>query len=299
MKRHRERRQRRGVKRNVEPLGFGLRRLGRDLGLVGAPLPATPIFFGQSLGFIVRDIADHGHHGVLGPVIAIEELQPVVVHLGHVLDIIKETHRRVLVGVRREGLVAHRFVELAQRVGEVLVVFAQYRPRLGAEDFFGIGKVLETVRLKFEDRLEVLFRKHGVIDGSVVGRVGVGRRARGLHDLVPFFRREFLGAAKHHVLEQMREPGTPRLDLIARADLHDDIERDDARVACLDRYQSQPVVEIVDRIGIGKDARLRPRRTAGEDQHKCESGKRISHNLTLRRAAAAGSPRKSRGRPRR
>ncbi len=79
----------------------------------------------------------------------------------------------MLVGVLVEGGVAQRLVELAERVGEVLVVFAQHRARLGAELLFGVLEVLETVCFEFEDLLEVFGCEYGVIDGAVVGRVGV------------------------------------------------------------------------------------------------------------------------------
>ena len=48
-------------------------------------------------------------------------------------------------------------------------------------------------------------------------------------------------AVEHHVLEQMREAGVARL--VARADAHPHLERDDRRRAVFERQHAEPVVE--------------------------------------------------------
>ena len=92
-------------------------------------------------------------------------------------------------------------------------------------------------------------------------------RAGRLHDLFPLFGRIFLGPAKHHVLEQVGETGPPGLDFIARADLDDDVERNDIGIAGSDRDQPEAVGEIIDLVGVGENLVL-PRAAAGGQQQQ-------------------------------
>ena len=89
----------------------------------------------------------------------------------------------MLVGVGREGLVALDLVELADRVGAVLVVLAENGARLGLEAAPRVVEVLEAVGLDLQDLLQVLLRERRVVVGVVVRRVGVLPRAGLGHDL--------------------------------------------------------------------------------------------------------------------
>jgi hypothetical protein len=69
------------------------------------------------------------------------------------------------------------------------------------------------------------------------------------------------------VLEEVREAALARLDLVARARLDDDVERDEVRVVGRHRHQPEPVRQVVDSILIGKNlALLRLLRKAHEGQ---------------------------------
>ena len=116
---------------------------------------------------------------VLRPVPALEERLRVLELVGHVLDVLEEAHRRVLVGVRREGVLA---LHLDQLAGPGSALFLLYSPSTARASVLKaasrVVEVLEAVGLDLEDRLEVLLGEGGVVVRVVVGGVGVLARAR-------------------------------------------------------------------------------------------------------------------------
>ena len=110
-----------------------LRRLDRDGGLVIASFPASPVLRGHLADLLRLHVAHYQHGRVFGTVVARKELLRVRELVGHVLDVLKEAHRRVLVGVLVERRVAEDLVQLADGRCRVLVVLAQHRQRLCAE----------------------------------------------------------------------------------------------------------------------------------------------------------------------
>ncbi len=131
--------------------------------------------------------------------------------------------------------------ELDEGVRAVLVVFAQDRPRLGLEGGWVVGKVFEAIGLDFQHELEVLIGKRRVVIGVIVGRVRVLTRADSSQDLLVLVGRVELRPAEHHVFEEMGEARLARLDLIARAGLHGDLERDEIGKAGRNDDDFQPV----------------------------------------------------------
>ena len=96
-----------------------------------------------------------------------------------------------------------------------------------------------------------------MVVGVVVRRVGVLPRADLGQDLLVLFGRPGLRAPKHHVLEEVREPGLARLDLVARSRLHGDLERDDVGEAGRHDDDLQAVGESLLRRPKGKNVRCR------------------------------------------
>src|SRR5262245_23269833 len=55
------------------------------------------------------------------------------------------------------------------------------------------------------------------------------------------------------MLEQMCEAGLAGLHFVARANMDDDVKRDNVWIACGDRHEPQTILKVVDRVGIRKD----------------------------------------------
>jgi hypothetical protein len=235
---------------------FVLRRLLLDSALVVAALPVGPVLSGQLQRTLARDIADDGDGRVFGAIKAAIELKAVIVLVGHVLNVAEIAHRRMRVGVLFEGRLAQDFMDLEERVGAVLVVFAEHGERLC---LVLLGRVLETLKavgLGAHDRFEVFLREGGVIDGPVVRGVSVGFRSGALENLLALFGREILAAAEHHVLEEVCEAALARLNLVARAGRDDDVERDEIRVIGRDGDEPEPVRQVVNRIVVRENFAL-------------------------------------------
>ncbi len=203
--------------------------LSRDVDGVSPPLPPAPVALDHCHDFGSIDVARDDDRRVLGPVPAPEELTRVFELVRHVFDVREEAHRRVLVGVPGECVLALHLDELVQRIGAVLVVFAEHGPGLGLEVLFGIGEVHEPVGLNLKHRLQVFPGECDVVVRVVVGGVGVLAGARPGDDLLVAMRRVAFGAAEHHVFEEVCEPGLPRLDLVPRARLDRDLQRNQVR----------------------------------------------------------------------
>ncbi len=204
-------------------------RLLRDGDGVRALLPPAPVLLDEREDRLGLHVPGDDDRRVLGTVPAVEEGLRVRVLVGHVLDVLEEAHRRVLVRVDLEGLVARDLVDLLDRVRAVLVVLAENGARLGLERRLVVREVLEPVGLDLQHRLEVFLRERRVVVRVVVRRVGVLLGARARHDRLVLLRRVLLRPAKHHVLEEVGEAGLAGLDLVPRARLHGDLERDDVR----------------------------------------------------------------------
>ena len=71
------------------------------------------------------------------------------------------------------------------------------------------------------------------------------------------------------MLEQVGETRPPRLDFIPRADLHDDIERDDIGVSGIYRDQPEAVGEIIHLVSVGENLVLPGAAAGGQQQQGC------------------------------
>ena len=123
-----------------------------------------------------------------------------------------------------------------------------------------------------------------VVDGEVVGRVGVLVGAERLRTRCAGLARVALGAPEHHVLEEVREARSPGLDLVARADADDNPEGDDSRAVVPDRDHLEAVGEggRVDRVGEDPVAGRRRRRPASPAPSR---RRRVVSTAAARRAA--------------
>jgi hypothetical protein len=74
-----------------------------------------------------------------------EELTAVIVEIGHVLHVAKETHGGVFIGVRVEGGVPEHLMQFGGGRGAVLVVFAEDREGFRLEGGGRVFEVLEAV----------------------------------------------------------------------------------------------------------------------------------------------------------
>ena len=200
--------------------------------------------FGEPHHLVGRHVAGDEQRRVLGAVVAAEKVLCVGVALGHLLDVREEAHRRVAVRVGRERRLALRLEQPLDRVGEVLVVLAQHRARLGAERVLGVRQVLEAVALDAHHLGQRVAEERRVVDRPVVGGVGVLVGPGLREDALVVGGGDRLGPAKHHVLEKVREAAAAGLDLVAAAGADDELERDDFGQAGRDDHHAQPVRQV-------------------------------------------------------
>jgi hypothetical protein len=180
-------------------------------------------YFRASEALFCRQVADHDQRAVVGRVVRLEELLQILPLPA--LDVGRPADRRDLVGVRDERRRLHLLDEKA------LVVVLDGETALGvhdaalALDHLGIEReVGEAIRLEVEDEIERGTRHPVLVDGHVLGRVGIVGAALRFHELVELARRAPARAVEHHVLEEMRETGDAR-HLVAAADPHPVVER--------------------------------------------------------------------------
>ena len=126
-----------------------------------------------------------------------------------------------------ECLADELFVERELGVHPCLAVFAVDGAGLGLEHGLGVGQVLEAIALELHDLLEILGRHREVISRVIVGRIRVRVGADRRDDPVVDVGRKALGAAEHHVLEEVREARAAGLVFVARAGTHDRPVRDE------------------------------------------------------------------------
>ena len=120
---------------------------GGSCGISGSKLPRSPaavVLRRQPLELGLVEVAHHDDDAVLGPVVAVVELDAVVVVVRHVPDVLQEADRSVLVRVRRVGEIVQPLAQQRHRVREVQVVLAEDGARLGAEVVLAVLQVPEA-----------------------------------------------------------------------------------------------------------------------------------------------------------
>ena len=251
--------------------------------MIVATLPVTPVLVHQFAHVLRLHVPGHDDGGVFRPVVAMEEFQTVVVLVGHVLNIFQETHGGVLISVvLKSGLVQY-LVHLAARIRAVLVVFAKHCQRLRLELGFRILQVLKAVGLHQHHLLEILFGEGGMVNREVVAGGCVGCRAGAFQHGRVFLGRKLLSAAKHQVLEQVREAGVAGFDLIAGAGLDHDNQRHHVGVVGRNGDQAQAVGQVFLREIEWKDI-VRP---GAQDRRACHHKAEkdlVEHHSHLNRA---------------
>src|SRR6266404_5374797 len=151
----------------------GLIGLGGNVGNIIAAFPIAEIFLDHREHFIALQIADYDYRRVLGPVVTPIELQTVIVLIGKVLDVFNKTHGGVRIRMDFVRGRAQDFVSFLFRIGAVLIELAQHGFGLGLESVRRILQTLKSIGLELENFVQVIFGKDFVIDGAVVGGVGV------------------------------------------------------------------------------------------------------------------------------
>src|SRR6185503_19853159 len=80
-------------------------RFGRDRDFVTAGFPFSEILFGEFQSTLSVNIADQENGGVFRAIVSTVKLMAVLVLIGHVLDVLYEAHRGVLVRVSGESFI--------------------------------------------------------------------------------------------------------------------------------------------------------------------------------------------------
>src|ERR1700741_1774424 len=100
-----------------------LRGLDRNRRFEAPVFPGAPALIDQSPNALRVHIARDDDRCVFGAIVTIEELLAVVVFIRHCLDVLEETHGRVLIRMYLKRRGAKSFEQLLRRAGAVLVVF--------------------------------------------------------------------------------------------------------------------------------------------------------------------------------
>ena len=169
----------------------------------------------------------------------------------------------------RERGVAYLLVQRLERIRGVLVVFAEDRPRLLLEIIGGVLEVHEAVGFEGHDGVEARRRRQDVIGGEIVGGERVVIGAELLQDRVVALARIGLRAAEHHVLEEVREAGLPRLDLVARAGSHHGPEGQQSGAIERHRHDLESVVQDGEIGAVREHLRAGPRRLIAPGGQAC------------------------------
>ena len=173
---------------------------------------------------------DDDDGGVLGPVVTVEKLQAVLVLVAACPECLSGSPWWCACRCGGRTPCRQHLVELLRRGWSCSCCT---RPSTARVSVLNSG----SVYFRFWKRSASIARTVGrsslekacVVAGEIVGGEGVGGRADAAERLGVLLLRIRLRALEHQVLEQVREAGVPRLDLIARARLHDDVRRDDVR----------------------------------------------------------------------
>src|ERR1700694_1465080 len=144
-----------------------------NLGNIAAMLPLAKISLYHPHGIIALYAANHDNRRVLGTVVALIKLQAVIILVGHIFDVFDEAHRGVGISVTLIGGGEQYFITLLFRISAVLVEFAEHRFSFCLVSVLRIFQTLKTICFEFENFIEVVFGKHLVINGAIVGRVGI------------------------------------------------------------------------------------------------------------------------------
>jgi hypothetical protein len=126
----------------------------------------------------------------------------------------------VLVGVHVVGQILHLLVQQCRRLRDALAVLAVdgagFRLKIG----FLITQVLEPVAFDLDDLLQAFLGEGQVIGRQVVCRERISAGAHRGRNLLVDRAGVLLGAAEHHVFEEVGEAGTSRFDFVPAAGPH-------------------------------------------------------------------------------
>ena len=224
--------------------GATLLRLFRLLGDVvghrfGGLRHATEVLRDELHGLRRVEVTDERHDRVFRHVIGVVEIAHVVERRR--LEILHAADRRVLVRVAHERFVEQDLVEASVR----LVVDTQPPLLLDNLDFFFERVAVDAKRrhpigLEPQGEGHVLRRQRFPEHRGVFLRIRVAASADACDDRRVRLGLHVLRALEHHVLEQMRKPGSSRL-LVSRADVVPHGQMHDRRRMILGQDHAQPV----------------------------------------------------------
>ncbi len=267
------------------------RRLLRDVArhaLLRLRDPAV-VLLHQARRLVGVEVADDRERGVGGHVVAAIERADVVD--GGRLEVLHAADDRMLVGMHGERGV----VQQLRQAAVWLVLDAH--PAFFLDDLaLALERVLvdaqrgHPIGLEPQHQRQVLRWRRLPVDRDVLTRLGVGLPADAGDERAVRFRLHVLRALEHHVLEQVREAGAPRLlvlrpDVVPQLHVHDRrgvILRENHREAVGERRD--PVVELRRRHGGGHDDRIDrdPRSREGEhDVGRTTAGQPQAHGSIM------------------
>src|SRR5580698_3649218 len=128
--------------------------------------------------------------------------------------------------------------------------------------------MLKPVGLHRKNARQIFFRESSMKGRQVVAGICIGGCTGVLQFVLIALRGEFRRAAKHQVLEEMREAALARLDLIAGTCSDDDKERNDIRIISRNRDQPKAVGQIVLDVWIREDFVGSEERSGREDSEE-------------------------------
>ena len=148
--------------------------------------------------------------------------------------------------------------------------FLLYSPSTARASFWNFAssylQALEAIGLDLDDLGQRRLAGEDVIHGQVVGGVRVRVRAHLLDDGGVLVGRVVHAAAEHQVLEEVREAGLARFDLVAAARADDRVEGDQARGVEADDVDLEPVGQ--------RPLRDRKRERQPAARGRCRGGRR-------------------------
>ena len=221
------------------------------------------------------EVAHDEQYDIFRPVEALKERPAVLVALRHVFHIGLEAHGRVLVGMAIEGRIAEFLLQHEGRLGLVLAVFPVHRPGLGLELGPAVVQVLEAIGLKLDHLGQVVLGERVVKRRQVLRGEGVGMGPHAVDEAVVNGSRVLLGAAKHHVFEEVGIARAARLDLVAAAGPHDRPVAHQSAAGNRNEEHPQAVGQRMGLVMVGKHVFGRGRRVLAVDgrKHHGKAGK--------------------------
>ena len=211
------------------------------------PRDRFQVFLRQRDHLLRLHVAHRDHHAVVRRV-AHAEVGLEILH-GPGLDVGRPAHHWPMVRVRNKRRGLQQLVQRSERTVLAIPPFRVDDAALRFDHLRFEAQVANAVGFHIHHLFQQWAWKPVGVDGLVFAGRGVVVPAVLLHHDVELLRAVFLGAVKHHVLEEVGHSGGPHV-FVPRANLEKEIERDLRDVVILLDQQFHPVVE---RVGLHRE----------------------------------------------